>query len=74
MIPSGVENGMELTPPDGMLLAREWPQRALLRAELIEAGCDVVAIDASPIPGLYRRAGMKPSVAIVDLQGLNLRR
>jgi len=61
---------MELTPPDVLLLGPEWPERALLRAELIEAGYDVVAIDAWPIPGLYRQAGMRPRVAIVDLQGL----
>jgi hypothetical protein len=61
---------MELTPPDVLLLSPEWPERALLRAELIEAGYGVVAIDAWPIPSLYRRPGMKPRVAIVDLLGL----
>ena len=61
---------MEPTPPDVLLLGPEWPERALLRAELIEAGYEVVAIDAWPIPRIYRRAGMKPRVAIVDLQGL----
>ena len=30
---------------DVLLLAPEWPERALLRAELIEAGYDVIAID-----------------------------
>jgi hypothetical protein len=61
---------MELTRPDVLLLAPEWPERALLRAELIEAGYSVVAIDAWPIPRLYRRPGMKPGAAIVDLRGL----
>ena len=61
---------MELTPPDVLLLSPEWPERALLRAELIEAGYEVVAIEAWPLPGLYRRPGMEPRMAIVDLQGL----
>jgi hypothetical protein len=61
---------MELTPPDVLLLGPEWPERALLRAELIEEGYGVVAIDAWPIPRLHRQPGMKPRVAIVDLQGL----
>jgi hypothetical protein len=53
-----------------MVLAPEWPERALLRAQLIEEGCDVVAVDAWPIPRLYRRSGMKPRVLLVDLHGL----
>lgn len=60
----------ELTPPDIVLLGPEWPERALLRAQLIEEGHDVIAIDAWPIPRLYRRPGMKPLVMIVDLHGL----
>ena len=61
---------MELTPPDIVLLGPEWPERALLRAQLIEEGYDVIAIDAWPIPRLYRRPGMKPRVMVVDLRGL----
>jgi hypothetical protein len=53
-----------------MLLAPEWPERALLRAQLIEEGYDVVAVDAWPIPRLYRRPGMKPRVLLIDLHGL----
>jgi hypothetical protein len=56
--------------PDVILLGAEWPRRALLRAQLIEEGYDVVAIDSWPIPESYRRAGMKPRVLILDLQGL----
>ena len=56
--------------PDVLLIGAEWPQRALLRAELIEAGFQVAAIDAWPIPGRYLRTGMTPRVAIVDLRGL----
>jgi hypothetical protein len=61
---------MEPTPPDVILLGTEWPERALLRAQLIEEGYDVVALDSWPIPRLYRRQGMKPRVLIIDLQGL----
>ena len=59
-----------MNAPDVIVLGPEWPERALLRAELIENGYDVVALDAWPIPRAYRRPGMKPRVAIVDLRGL----
>jgi hypothetical protein len=55
---------------DVLLLDAEWPERSLLRAELIEAGYHVVAIDSWPIPRIYREGGMTPRVAIVDLKGL----
>lgn len=58
------------TPPDIILLGPEWPERALLRAQLIEEGYDVVALDVWPIPRLYRRPGMKPRVLLIDLRGL----
>lgn len=61
-------NGLEA--PDVLLLGPEWPARALLRAQLIEEGYEVVAIDAWPIPRLYRRPGMKPRVLLIDLHGL----
>jgi len=57
-------------PPDVMVLGAEWPERALLRAQLIEEGYGVIAVDAWPIPRLCRRAGMKPRVMIIDLKGL----
>jgi hypothetical protein len=59
-----------LTPPDIVLLGPEWPERALLRAQLIEAGYEVVATDAWPIPRPFLRSDMKPRVLIVDLRGL----
>jgi hypothetical protein len=59
-----------MTPPDALLLGSQWPERALLRAELIEAGYDVVATESWPIPPMYRRPAMKPRVVIVDLLGL----
>ena len=56
--------------PDIVLLGPEWPERALLRAQLLEDGYDVVATDAWPIPRQFLRAGMKPRVLIIDLRGL----
>jgi len=61
---------MDPKPPDVIVLSAEWPERALLRAELIEQGHEVVAVDAWPIPRLYRRPGMKPRVLLIDLHEL----
>jgi hypothetical protein len=61
---------MTSTPPDILLLSPEWPERALLRAELIESGYDVVAIDSWPIPDVYRQPDAKPRIVIVDLREL----
>jgi len=61
---------MDTKPPDVLLLSAEWPERALLRAQLIEQGYEVVAIDRWPIPRLYRQPAMKPRVIIVDLRDL----
>ncbi len=61
---------MDQKPPDVLLLGPEWLERALLRAQLIEEGYEVVAIDAWPIPRPYRRPGMKPRVLLIDLHGL----
>lgn len=57
-------------PPDIVLLGPEWRDRALLRAQLVEEGCDVVAIDTWPMPDLFRRPGMEPRVLLIDLHGL----
>jgi hypothetical protein len=58
------------TPPDVILLGAEWRERALLRAQLIEDGLEVVAVDEWPIPRIYRRPGMKPRVLLINLRGL----
>jgi hypothetical protein len=42
----------------------------LLRAQLIEEGFEVVAVDTWPLMRRHLRPGLKPSLAIVDLQGL----
>jgi hypothetical protein len=61
---------MDPKPPDVIVLATEWPARALLRAQLIEDGHEVIALDTWPIPRLYRRPGMKPRVLLIDLHEL----
>ena len=61
---------MDTNAPDVLLLGPQWPERALLRAQLIEQGYEVVAIDRWPIPRLYRRPAMKPRAMIIDLRGL----
>jgi hypothetical protein len=62
---------MDPKRPDVIVLSAEWPERALLRAQLIEEGHEVVAVDTWPIPRLYRRPGMKPRVLLVDLHELS---
>ena len=59
-----------MKPPDVIVLGPQWPQRALLRAQLIEERYEVVAVDAWPLPGLYRWTGMKPRVLLIDLHEL----
>lgn len=61
---------MDSKAPDVVLLGPEWPERALLRAQLIEEGCDVVAIDSWPMPRLYRQPETKPRLLVLDLHGL----
>jgi hypothetical protein len=61
---------MEQKPPDVMVLGVEWPERALLRAQLIEEGHEVVAVETWPIPRRYREPGMKPRVLLIDLHEL----
>ena len=52
------------------MLGSDWRNRALVRAQLIEAGFNVVAVDRWPVPRQFYRAGAKPRVVVVDLQGL----
>lgn len=56
--------------PDVMLLSSAWPERALLRAQLVEEGYEVIAIDAWPMPRAYRQAATKPRVLVIDLHEL----
>ena len=70
MARTGSSPGGELAPPDIILIGAEWRDRAMLCAQLIEEGYDVLAFDEWPIPRAYRRAGMKPRLMIIDLRGL----
>jgi DNA-binding response OmpR family regulator len=56
--------------PDIVLLDVHWPRRALLRAQLIEEGYEVVATDEWPTARTYVQALLKPRLVIVDLQEL----
>jgi hypothetical protein len=56
--------------PDVLVIDRDWPERALLRAQLVEEGYEAVATDEWPIPATYRRPDMLPRVMVVDLHGI----
>jgi hypothetical protein len=57
-------------PLDIVLLGVEWAPRALVRAQLIEEGFEVLATNTWTAARRYLRPGSKPLLAIVDLQGL----
>jgi hypothetical protein len=57
-------------PPDIVLLGAEWQPRALIRAQLIQEGFDVVATNSWPMMRRYLKPGSTPHLAIVDLKGL----
>jgi hypothetical protein len=60
-----------VTPiPDVVLLAAGWRPRALLRAQLIEQGFDVVAVDSWLMMRKALRPHVRPPLAVVDLQEL----
>lgn len=61
---------MSERPPDIVLLAAEWRTRALVRAQLIEEGFEVVATDTWPMMRRHLRPGSKPRLAVVDLKDL----
>lgn len=58
-------------PPDVVLLSAEWKTRALIRAQLIEDGFEVVATNTWTMMRRHLRPGGKPGVAVVDLKGLD---
>jgi hypothetical protein len=49
--------------PDIVLLGAERQPRALIRAQLIEAGFDVVATDTWPMMRRHLRPGSKPRLS-----------
>jgi DNA-binding response OmpR family regulator len=61
---------MRSRPPDIVLLATEWQPRALIRAQLIEEGFEVIATNTWSMARRHLRPGMKPRLVLVDLKGL----
>jgi hypothetical protein len=62
--------GRREPPTDVVLLGAEWKPRALIRAQLIEEGFEVVAADTWAMMRRHLRPGAKPRLALVDLKGL----
>ena len=56
--------------PDIVLIDANWPNRALVRAQLIEEGYDVIATDDWATAKTYVEASLKPRLVVVDLQNL----
>jgi len=55
-----------------LLIAGDWQFRALVRAQLIEAGYEVMAFPRLDVALLYLvRGGVPPRLTIVDLPGLD---
>ncbi len=61
---------MHELPADVVLFGTEWQPRALIRAQLIEEGFDVVATGTWRMMRRQLRPGSKPRLALVDLKGL----
>ena len=61
---------MTQQPPDVVLLDADWQSRALIRAQLIEEGFEVVATETWTMMRRQLRPGAKPRLAIVDLKDL----
>ena len=57
-------------PPDIALLVPHWRTRALVRAELIEGGFEVVAADSWLAMKTHLAPGAQPRLAVVDLKDL----
>jgi len=57
-------------PLDIVFLAVEWQPRAMIRAQLIEEGFEIVATEDWPTMRRHLRPGSKPRLALVDLNGL----
>jgi hypothetical protein len=68
-MPGASTSGPE-PPPDVVLLGAEWKTRALIRAQLIEEGFEVVATNTWPMMRRHLRPGARPRLALVDLKGL----
>jgi CheY-like chemotaxis protein len=58
------------TATDVLLLAVNWRPRALLRAQLLEEGFSVLAVDSWSDARDALHKGPKPRLVVVDLEGL----
>jgi DNA-binding NtrC family response regulator len=67
---NAVQKSPQSPAPDIVLLATEWQPRALLRAQLIEEGFEVLATDTWIEMRRLLRPAARPLLAIVDLHGL----
>jgi DNA-binding response OmpR family regulator len=56
--------------PDILLFGSEWRPRALLRAQLIEEGFDVLAVESGSMMLPHFRPDSQPGLVVVDLQAL----
>ena len=65
------EPGSREPSPDIVLLGAAWQPRAMLRAQLIEEGFEVVATDTWTMMRRHLRPGFKPRLAVVDLKDLD---
>ena len=54
-----------------MLFGAAWPSRALIRAQLIEEGLEVVAVETWTEMRRWLQPGMKPRAAILDLKDVD---
>jgi hypothetical protein len=57
-------------PPDIVFLDADWQSRALIRAQLIEDGFEVVATESWTMMRGHLRPGSRPRLALVDLKDL----
>jgi ActR/RegA family two-component response regulator len=56
--------------PDVLLVTAEWPERALLRAQLVEEGLGVLAVDSwAEAERLLLARAVAPRAAVVELTG-----
>jgi DNA-binding NtrC family response regulator len=61
---------MRAARSDIVLISADWKSRALIRAQLLEEGYDVMATDEWPVALRALRSTAKPKILIVDLQNL----
>jgi len=62
--------GLPAGPPDIVLLGTGWRPRALIRAQLIEDGYEVLATNSWATTRRALRPGSEPHLVIIDLEGL----